>query len=251
MPRKQARQSQGKTGAMKKHSGLQVETRQFADGHGGTVSAVVAYPEGFTAGRVPGVILAHGAGNDMTNPFLVAVHEGLARHGYLSVRFNFPYTEQGRRAPNPAPVLEACYRSILAAVRADKGLRPSQLVIGGKSLGGRIASQLAAQGVTVEGVLLLGYPLHPPGRPEKLRTEHLTRISVPMLFFAGTRDPLCTLELLRQTLKRLFVPVKLHVIAEGDHSFVVPKRSGRTQEDVYEEIITVSSAWIREHLQQS
>jgi len=248
MLRKQSRPAQGKTGALNMHDGLRVETRQLEDGSGGTVSAVVAYPQGFTVGRVPGVILAHGAGNDMTNPLLGAVHEGLARHGYLSVKFNFPYTEQGRRAPNPAPVLEACYRSVIAAVRADEGLRPSQLVIGGKSLGGRIASQLAAQGVTVDGVLLLGYPLHPPGKPEKLRTEHLTRITVPMLFFAGTRDPLCTLDLLRQTLKRLVVPVKLQIIAEGDHSFVVPKRTGRTREDIYEEIITVSSAWMRENL---
>src|SRR5215510_5642702 len=241
MLRKQARHVRGKTGDVKMPGGLRMETRLLEDGSGGTVSAVIAYPEGFAAGRVPGVILAHGAGNDMTNPLLVAVHEGLARHGYLSVKFNFPYTEQGRHAPNPAPVLEACYRSVIAAIRADKELRPSQLVIGGKSLGGRIASQLAAQGVTVEGVLLLGYPLHPPGKPEKLRTEHLPRITVPMLFFACTRDPLCTLELLRQTLKRLVVPVKLQVIAEGDHSFAVPKRTGRTQEDIYEEIITISS----------
>jgi hypothetical protein len=208
----------------------------------------MAYPAGFTAGRVPGVILAHGAGNDMTNPLLVAVHEGLARHGYLSVKFNFPYTEQGRRAPDPVPVLEACYRSLIAAVRTDEALRPPRLVIGGKSLGGRIASQLAAQGVAIDGVLLLGYPLHPPGKAEKLRVEHLTRITVPMLFFAGTRDPLCTLELLRQTLKQLGAPVTLHVIAEGDHSFVVPKRTGRTQENVYEEIITVSSTWLRTNL---
>jgi predicted alpha/beta-hydrolase family hydrolase len=214
------------------------------------VSAAIAYPDSFTAGRVLGVILAHGAGNDMTQPLLVAVHQGLAQHGYLSITFNFPYTEQGRRAPDPAPVLEACYRSVMAAVRTDTALRPSQLVIGGKSLGGRIASQLAAQGETSDGVLLLGYPLHPPGKPEKLRVEHLPRITVPMLFFAGTRDSLCTLALLRQTLKQLVVPVTLHVIAEGDHSFVVPKRTGRTQADVYEEIITASSTWIRENLQR-
>ena len=227
---------------------LRRETRQLEDGRGGTVSAVIAYPDGFSAGRVPGVILAHGAGNDMTNPLLVAVHEGLARQGYLSVKFNFPYTERGRRAPDPGPVLETCYRSIAAAVRTDEALRPPQLIIGGKSLGGRIASQLAAQGEASDGVLLLGYPLHPPWKPEKLRVEHLTRITVPMLFFAGTRDPLCTLVLLRQTLKRLVVPVALHVIVEGDHSFVVPKRTGRTQEEVYAEMITVSSAWMREHL---
>jgi predicted alpha/beta-hydrolase family hydrolase len=231
------------------HGDIRLETRHLADGSGGTVSAVIAYPEGFAAGRVPGVILAHGAGTDMTNPLLVAVHKGLARHGSLSVRFNFPYTERGRRAPDSAPVLEACYRSVIAAVRADKGLRPSPLVIGGKSLGGRIASQLAAQGVAIDGVLLLGYPLHPPGKPEKLRIEHLPRIPVPLLFFAGTRDPLCTLELLRQTVKRLVVPVTLYVIDEGDHSFKVPKRTGRTEEEVYEEIITASSAWLRKNLQ--
>jgi predicted alpha/beta-hydrolase family hydrolase len=214
------------------------------------VSAAIAYPDGFTAGRVPGVILAHGAGNDMTQPLLVAVHEGLARNGYLSVTFNFPYTEQGRRAPDPAPVLEACYRSVLAAVRTDEALRPPRVVIGGKSLGGRIASHLAAQGEAIDGVLLLGYPLHPPGKPEKLRVEHLPRITAPMLFFAGTRDSLCTLDLLRRTLKKLVAPVTLHVIAEGDHSFVVPKRTGRTQTDVYEEIITASNTWLRANLQR-
>src|SRR4051794_24126526 len=112
-----------------------METRRLENGRGGTVSAVIAYPDGFTRGRVPGVILAHGAGNDMTSPLLVAVHEGLARQGYLSIKFNFPYTEQGRRAPDPRPVLEACYRSVIAAVRTDEALRPPQLIIGGKSLG--------------------------------------------------------------------------------------------------------------------
>jgi predicted alpha/beta-hydrolase family hydrolase len=249
MPQKPSRQSCGETQAVKPHRKLRVETRHLENGRGGTVSAAIAYPDGFRAGRVPGVILAHGAGNDMTNPLLVAVHEGLARHGYLSIKFNFPYTEQGRRAPDPAPVLEACYQSVIVAVRTDEALRPPRLVIGGKSLGGRIASQLTAQGVAVDGVLLLGYPLHPPGKPEKLRVEHLARITVPMLFFAGTRDPLCTLELLREKLQKLVAPVTLHVITDGDHSFVVPKRTGRTQGDVYEEIITVSSIWLREHLQ--
>jgi predicted alpha/beta-hydrolase family hydrolase len=250
MRRKHSHHAQGGAVALQPHGALRRETRRLENGRGGTVSAAIAYPDSFIAGRVLGVILAHGAGNDMTQPLLVAVHQGLAQHGYLSITFNFPYTEQGRRAPDPAPVLEACYRSVMAAVRTDTALRPSQLVIGGKSLGGRIASQLAAQGETSDGVLLLGYPLHPPGKPEKLRVEHLPRITVPMLFFAGTRDSLCTLALLRQTLKQLVVPVTLHVIAEGDHSFVVPKRTGRTQADVYEEIITASSTWIRENLQR-
>ncbi|MEW6296909.1 MAG: alpha/beta family hydrolase [Thermodesulfobacteriota bacterium] len=227
---------------------MTVEPHRFDDGKGGRVSAVIAYPDRFAAGRAPVVILAHGAGNDMTNPLLSAVHEGLATHGYPCVKFNFPYTEQGRRAPDSQQVLETCYRSIVAAVRADARLRPPRLVIGGKSLGGRIASQIVAQGMQVDGLLFLGYPLHPPGKPEKLRIAHLTRITVPMLFFAGTRDPLCTLDLLRQTVQQLTAPTTLHVIEDGDHSFTVRKRTGRTQGEVYEEVVTASVAWLRSNL---
>ncbi|MCS6924344.1 MAG: dienelactone hydrolase family protein [Candidatus Binatia bacterium] len=227
---------------------MTLESRRFDDGKGGYVSAVIAYPDGFVAGRAPLVILAHGAGNDMTHPLLSAVHEGLAMHGYPCIKFNFPYTEQGRRAPDPEHALETCYRSIVAAVRAEARLRPSGIVIGGKSLGGRIASQLVAQGTPVDGLLFLGYPLHPPGKPEQVRIAHLTRIQVPMLFFAGTRDPFCTLDLLRQTMQKLTAPTTLHVIADGDHSFAIRKRTGRTQREVYEEIVTASAAWLRRTL---
>lgn len=227
---------------------MTVEPHRFDDGKGGHVSAVIASPDNSVVARAPLVILAHGAGNDMTHPLLSAVHEGLATHGYPCVKFNFPYTEQGRRTPDPEHVLETCYRSIVTAVRADARLRPSRLVIGGKSLGGRIASQIVAQGMPVDGLLFLGYPLHPPGNSEKLRIAHLTRITVPMLFFAGTRDPLCTLDRLRQTIRRLAAPATLHVIADGDHSFSVRKQSGRTQGEVYAEIVAVSVTWLRNTL---
>jgi predicted alpha/beta-hydrolase family hydrolase len=221
---------------------LERRTIPLADGQ--SVSAVVAYPAGFTVGNATVVILAHGAGNDMQSPFLSAVHEGLAARGYVTVKFNFPYTERGRRAPDRAPVLEACYRSVLDAVRADRDIEAPRVVIGGKSMGGRMATHLAAQGAEVAGVLLLGYPLHPAGKPQQLRVAHLDRIRVPMLFFAGTRDALCNLALLRETLKRLPAPVALHIVDGGDHSFKVPKSMQRQPAAVWDEIIAASADWL-------
>ena len=212
---------------------------------GGAVSAVVALPSGFRRpGRTPAVILAHGAGSDMTSPFMSTVHTGLAREGWVTVKFNFPYTEARRRAPDPRPVLERCYRAVLEAVRADRALAPSWIAIGGKSLGGRIASYLAAAGAPVRGLVFLGYPLHPAGRPDALRAEHLPSIPVPMLFVQGTRDTLCDLDRLRPVLSRVPRAV-LHTIEGGDHSFRVPRRSGRTDADVWAEIVSVGSRFLK------
>jgi hypothetical protein len=209
------------------------------------VSAVVALPPGFRGpGRSPAVLLAHGAGNDMTSPFLSAVHAGLAREGFVAVKFNFPYTESRRRAPDPRPVLERCYRTVLEAVARDRRLAPPWIAIGGKSLGGRIASYLAAAGVPVRGLLLLGYPLHPAGKPEQLRATHLPAVGSPMLFVQGTRDTLCDLDLLRPVLARL-PDARLHAIEGGDHSFRTPRREGRPDDDVWHEVVTVAARWLR------
>lgn len=222
---------------------MALERLQIPIGGGASVSAIVAHPTSHAASPTV-VILAHGAGNDMNNPFLSAVHEGLAARGFVCVKFNFPYTEAHRRAPDRAPVLEDCYRHVIAALRSDQRLAPGRVVIGGKSMGGRMASHLAAQGEDVAGLLFLGYPLHPPGKEEQLRVAHLPKIHVPMLFFAGTRDPLCRLDLLQHTLTQLRAPAELHVIDGGDHSFNVPKRMKRTARDVWDEIIRVSGEWL-------
>jgi predicted alpha/beta-hydrolase family hydrolase len=140
-------------------------------------------------------------------------------------------------------VLEACYRAVLAQLRADADLRPTRLVIGGKSMGGRMASHLAAAGEAVDGLLFLGYPLHPAGKPETLRAAHLQRIAVPMLFLAGTRDALCRLDLLRAALAGL-PQATLHVVDDGDHSFAVRARSGRDQAAVRGEIVDASLTWL-------
>ncbi|MFI5364645.1 MAG: alpha/beta family hydrolase [Candidatus Binatia bacterium] len=220
-----------------------LEQRQIAIADDTTVSTVVAYPDCRTA-PTTAVILAHGAGNDMTNPFLSAVHEGLAAHGFIAVKFNFPYKERGRRPPDPAPVLERCYGRVIDAVRGDRRIAPRRLVIGGKSLGGRMASHLAAHGVAVDGLIFLGYPLHPVGKVEQLRVAHLEKIRAPMLFVTGTRDALCRLDLLRQTIQRLQVPVTLEIVEGGDHSFNVPKAMRRDPRAVWDEIVTASARWL-------
>ena len=216
--------------------------RRFELPNGKPVSGVIALPAASRAATV--LVLAHGAGNDMTSPLLVALADALAEAGFPTVRFNFPYKERGGRAPDPAPVLEACYRAVLAQVRADPDLCGGRLVIGGKSMGGRMASHLAAAGEAVDGLLFLGYPLHPAGRPTQLRAAHLERITVPMLFLAGTRDALCQLDLLRTALDRL-PRATLHIVDDGDHSFAVRRRSGRDQAAVREEIVQACLDWLR------
>jgi predicted alpha/beta-hydrolase family hydrolase len=223
---------------------MMLTRRTIPLGNGQPVSAVVAYPDSFKPGSSTAIILAHGAGNDMHSPFLCAVHEGLAARGYVTVKFNFPYKERGTRVPDRAPILEACYRRVLDTVRADRDIAAPRIVIGGKSMGGRMASHLAAQGAEVTALLLLGYPLHPAGKPDQLRVAHLDQIRVPMLFFAGTRDALCRLDRLRDALTRLPAPVDLHIIEGGDHSFNVPTSMQREPAAVLEEMITVSANWL-------
>ena len=216
--------------------------RRFALAEGQQVSGVAALPEGPRTDTT--VVLAHGAGTDMTNPQLVAIADALAEAGFATLRFNFPYKERKGRAPDPAAVLEGCYRAVLEQVRQDPALRARRLVIGGRSMGGRMASHLAAAGEAIDGLLFLGYPLHPAGQPERLRIAHLDRITVPMLFLTGTRDALCRLDLLRPVLARL-PGATLHLIEDGDHSFAVRVRSGRDAAAVRREIVGASVDWLR------
>jgi uncharacterized protein len=223
---------------------MHCEERRILLAGGDSVSTVIAYPDVPASREAPVVVLAHGAGNDMHSPFLSAVHQGLAGRGYVTVKFNFPYMERGRRPPDRAPILEACYAQVMQHIRRDRG--SARVVIGGKSLGGRIASHLAASGADVAGLILLGYPLHPPHRTDQLRVAHLSRIRAPMLFLAGTRDALCNLALLRQALAEVPAPWQLHVVAGGDHSFNLPKAMRREPSAVWAEIIDVSARWLQQ-----
>ena len=207
------------------------------------------------------VILGHGAGANQLSPFMRLFASGLADRGFDAMTFNFVYMEQGRRAPDQKAKLEGCYRAVIEAAAGHKKLKGNRLVIGGKSMGGRIASQVAAlengealpdgrasavsASAEIAALVLLGYPLHPPGKPEQLRDAHLKDIRAPMLIVQGSRDAFGTPEELREVIKRLHLPATLHVIEGGDHSFKTPKRLGIPQAQVYENVMDEIAAWLR------
>jgi uncharacterized protein len=191
------------------------------------------------------VILGHGAGADQGSDFMTRFATGLAARGLNAVTFNFLYTEQGRRVPDSNNALEACFRATVEAVR-PKTIGRNNLVIGGKSLGGRIASQIAAAGSNAEGLIFLGYPLHPPGRADQLRAKHLPDIKVPMLFIQGSRDAFGTPDELRPIINELKAPAEVYVVEGGDHSFKVLKRAGVSQEDTYNAALDRIELWLRQ-----
>jgi len=185
------------------------------------------------------LVLGHGAGADQRSAFMLAFASGLSSRGLDVVTFNFPYMEQGRSAPDPAPRLEECFRTAIRSVQQMSELAGGRLFIGGKSLGGRIATYLAASEQPIgglAGLICLGYPLHPPNRPDKLRTEHLERIRVPILIAQGARDAFGTPEELRTVLSQLKAPTRLLVVEGGDHSFTVPKKWPNSQDQVFAEV---------------
>ncbi len=224
------------------------QSRLIATGDG-QLTAVVHRPRSLPPGGATVVLLAHGAGGDMHHPLLIEVAEQCAADGLVAVRFNFVYAEAGRRAPDRMPVLERTLRDVAAWARGQQAWNVRRLVVGGKSMGGRAASRcVAAEGdehLAADGLVLLGYPLHPSGDVTSLRTEHLGAIRIPCLFVEGSRDSLCDLALLLPALGAIAAPVSLHVVYGGDHSFHVPVRSGRGDEQVYAEISAAVSAWVR------
>jgi predicted alpha/beta-hydrolase family hydrolase len=190
------------------------------------------------------IVLGHGAGADQLSGFMRMVARGLAERGFDAVTFNFLYKEQGRSVPDPKARLESCYRAVNDAALKHRKLKANRLIIGGKSMGGRIASQVAAaEGKRVGGLVFLGYPLHPPGRPDKMRDEHLKEIRAPMLFCQGSRDAFGTEDEIRAIIKQHRLPATLYVIEGGDHSFKVPKSAGVPQQEVYEKVMDEIVAW--------
>lgn len=234
------------------------------------------------------LILGHGAGSNQLSPFMRLFASGLAERGLDAMTFNFVYMEQGRRVPDLKAKLESCYHAVIEAAREHKKLKGNRLAIGGKSMGGRIASQVAAAestgltGLTRQradkqpskrvspkidagdkrerakesrddkdpkaddlvGLVFLGYPLHPPGKPEQLRDAHLIDVQAPMLFVQGSRDAFGTPDELRHVIKRLHLPATLFAIEGGDHSLKVPKSAGVPQEQVYEATLDEIARWL-------
>jgi uncharacterized protein len=190
-------------------------------------------------------VFAHGAGAGMNHPFMAAVAGGLAERRVATLRFQFPYMEQASRRPDPPNVAQAAVRA--AVQLAAKRLPDVPLFAGGKSYGGRMTSQAqAAEPLPhVGGLIFVGFPLHPAGKPSIERASHLTNVQLPMLFLQGTRDTLADLDLIRETAARLGERATLHVVDGGDHSFHVLVRSGRSNEQVREELVDTMVRWMK------
>ncbi len=189
-------------------------------------------------------VFGHGAGAGMTHPFMTAIAIGLAKHGVATLRYQFPYMESGRKGPDPKPVLLSTIRA--AVSHAGNLGNKIPLFIGGKSMGGRMSSMAMAQDPMpgVQGIVFLGFPLHPPGVPSDDRGAHLAEVTVPMLFLQGTRDKLADLRLLKPVIKKLGELANLHIIEGGDHSFHLPKSQGKSDADVLGELSEIAAQWM-------
>ena len=186
------------------------------------------------------VILAHGAGQGMNSPFMTYFHTELFNRGFLSVKFDFEYMEAQRRVPDPQPKLQARYRSIVSEVIGQH--EPKRVVIGGKSMGGRVASYIAGDTPGVSGLVFLGYPLHPPGKPDQLRDQHLYELKLPMLFISGTKDPFAERPLLDEVVRKIGDNATLVWIEGGDHSL----KRRRADTESLEMALDTIDRWIRE-----
>ena len=191
---------------------------------------------------LPSLLLAHGAGAGQDHPGVAGIRDRLAGAGVRVLTFNYPYAEAGKRSPDSQSTLLSCHRAALEWLRAEAG---SDIVLAGRSMGGRMGSYLAAEGEPVRGLVFYAYPLHPAGKPDRLRAEHLAEIAAPMLFFSGTRDSLARVELIEEHLRPL-PSATIELIDDADHSFRVPKRTGRTFEEVLDAITLRTVEWMAE-----
>ena len=206
------------------------------------VTGVLGIPEWWPTGSRVGIVLAQATQKE--DPLLKSIQRGLTERTYLTLRFRFPYSEAGKKRPDPMPVLHRTYQAAVSILGRDPTAAPAHIFTGGKNLGALVAAHAATSRVRVEGLFFLGYPLHKQDKPEEVRADRLFRVISPMLFVQGTRDRHCDLPTLRRTLARVGAPVQLHSVAEADHSFRVAKKSGRTPEEVQTEILDTLANWI-------
>ena len=187
-------------------------------------------------------VCAHGAGGNKLDGSMQKKAKALTSRGVNLVRFNFLYKERKSGRPDAMPKLIDCFTAVVDRVRSELG--PKKVIIGGRSMGGRVASMMAADGFDCDALLLYAYPLHPPGQLEKLRVAHLPSIKVPVLCFSGTRDAFCTRDLMEKALESVTTRWQMEWVESADHSFHVPKSSGRNDAQVMDEIASTSADWI-------
>ena len=209
------------------------------------VSAVLGTPRWWPTGARVGVVLAHDSGSSLADPLLVHLHQQLTEHRCLSLRFNFPFAEAQKRRPDAPQVLRRALRGAVEVLARDPSGAPANLFLLGMGLGARAAADLAAARLRVDGLVFLGFPLHPPDRPEQAEADQLFRAVSPILFVQGDRDRRCDLPTLQRLLGRVGAPKVLHVTREADHQFRVLKKSGRTAEEIHAEVSAVVESWIQ------
>jgi predicted alpha/beta-hydrolase family hydrolase len=193
------------------------------------------------SGGSTAAVIAHGAGGNMDTPSLKSLQERLASSGVTAVRFNFPYSEKGKKSPDRQPHLIACWRAVADWVKRE--LAPSRFFLGGRSMGGRMASYLVAEDYPCDGIFFLAYPLHPPGKRDQQRKDHLPNIRVPMLFVSGTADAFAELDLLEPLVRD--IGASLYLLEKADHGFKVPKSSGKTGREIEDEVARTVLAFMK------
>jgi uncharacterized protein len=215
-------------------------------GNVAAVGGALGVPEWWPTGSRIGIVIAHGSGRDMNDPLVAALQRGLTERKMLALRFNFPFAEAKRPRPDRPAALERALRSAVAVLGRDPSAAPAHLFVGGIGLGGLVAAQAAATRLRVNGVFLIGYPLHSRDQPTRnVHAEPLFRMVAPLLFVQGSRDRTCDLDALKRTFTRIGARKTLHVVPEADHTMSIPKRSGRPQTDIARELLDVLDAWCR------
>jgi predicted alpha/beta-hydrolase family hydrolase len=209
------------------------------------LNGVLGIPEWWPTGERVAIVFAHGTGSDHQDPMIAVLANALTERGYLTLRFNFPFAQAGKRSGSDAPAsLERAYRAALNILGRDPTAQPARLIVGGVGLGARVAAGLVADRLHADGLFLLGFPLHPQDKPDQSDPDVLFRATAPTLFVQGTRDRRCQPEALRAALRRVGAPIELYDVEEADSSFHVPRKSKRTDEQIHAEVFSVLANWI-------
>jgi len=222
------------------------ETVSIPLGNGETISGILSLPAADAKRNGTEVfIIAHGQGNGMTHPLLDIFAKDLAAAGFITLRFNFLYREKGEKTTDKKDVLYLAWQSAVRFIEHESGLNPDRIFVMGKSLGAKVAALMTSEGLLEPaGLIFLGYPLHPMEEPEKVKADHFEKITAPMLFFAGTRDPYCYLPPLKKIFAmNLNANSRLEIVEGGDHSFEVPKAFYLPTDEIYRHMVKKTLQW--------
>ncbi len=211
-----------------------------------SVTGVLGIPEWWPTGSRVSVVFAQASATE--DPLITALQEALTERKFLTLRFPFPFMEAGKKKPDDMRTMQRTFESAVSMLSRDPTAAPAHIFMGGKNTGALVAAHADTSRMRVEGLFFLGFPLHKQDSTEDLRAERLYRVINPLLFVQGDKDRHCDLPSLRTVLGRVGAPVQLHVVQEGDHTLKVPKKAGRTAEEVHAEILATLEAWIQKTL---